>query len=201
MLGKPEPAINPSTKILCIDSSITNANLILSHNSSVIALLQQREATDAQLFASSEEELRQLRNIYIAIIAVLLPMIFIGRTKEDEKNRFDIAGIASLITLVLIPSFLYVNSDIEERLTRSDDANKITHRSLESLINSSQLSTLWYRVDYTNRNNQLEHIAHPLMRKFRRAARPMPETLIFYWLPWIIVFHFHCNSNRNKNAG
>ena len=107
---------------------------------------------------------------------------------------------SELIILGLIPSFLYINSDIEERQTRAVESNEITHNAIEELVNSNKSSMLWFRLDCTYRDNQLKNIPHPLIRKFRRAAHPTPESIVFYWLPWILVFYFQCSSKRNLNA-
>lgn len=183
--GNPGPIYSGKTKILYTDSSVYKPNLTLSHNSSIILLLQQREATEMLLLRSNEEDLQDLKNIYFALMAVLLPLILLSSQKKDDKENLK---IGSLFILVIIPCFLYLNSDIEERQKRSEETCNFTHKALEELINSNQLSTVWFKLDYKDRNDQMSRVKHSFIRKLIRAAHPNSETIIFYWFPWMIGY-------------
>lgn len=198
--GNPEPIYSAKTKILYTDSSVCNSNLTLSHNSSIILLLQRREATEILLLRSNEEDLQDSKNIYIALMSVLLPLILLRSKKEDDKNHKENIKIGSLFILVIIPCFLYLNSDIEEKQKRSEETCNFTHRALEELINSNQLSTVWFKLDYKDRNDQMSQVKHPFIRKLKRAAHPNPETGIFYWFPWIVVYFYQIISVFRRNS-
>jgi hypothetical protein len=192
-LGPPDSAIKNDTPILFPVDSLKHTKLdIASHNSALISALLQREATDQQSYVSALADQGQTRNIYFAIIAVVLTITY----SDNSRKR-----IGEIVILVLIVLMCYVDVHLEDQLKRSDDKNQVTHNAVNSLVNAPEASFTWYRLDYRQTENQLKKASQEsFCRKLRLGSQFNIERLVFYIIPWILVYIIATLDLRRKNT-
>jgi hypothetical protein len=192
-VGPPDAAIKNDTPILFLVDSLKYSKLdIASHNSALISALLQREATDQQSYASALADQGQTRNMYFAIIAVLLAITY----SDNSRKR-----IGETVILVLIVLMCYVDVHLEDQLKRSDEKNQVTHKAVDSLLNAPEASFAWYRLDYRQTENQLKKASQEsLLRKLRLGSQLNVERCVFYIIPWILVYIIATSHLRRKNT-
>ena len=165
-----------------LSKSLTSS-IILNHNKLLINYLQTRGATCANLSASRESNLRQTRTIYFVLIAVLLTLIF-----NKKKNKSFV-----LFILILIVGMYAVEVHVQDLFVRSSRHCSIVNRSVQHLVNSSSIDSIWYRLNFTEYLDQ-EEIATDLLnrylRKFWSVYDPDGEQLVFYVGPFFLIYGY-----------
>ena len=177
----PRPIIDSLTTILS-DSPTSSSAKTLAHNSLIISTLQERESTSDHLTASHEDSLRQARNIYFGILAVLITLVF---SKETE-NKFAICG--GLLTFIVL--MYLVDVHLIDMLKRESANAQLTHNAVETTVNSKLLDKTWYSLDYRSAVYQLNKAGEPCTRWYRKlwlASRPHFDQIAYYTIPWFLM--------------
>lgn len=185
LLEKPKEPID--TKVIVYEqvdslSKSLTSSIILTHNKLVINILQTRGATCENLNVSRENNLKQSRTIYIVLIAVLLTWII---DKEKTKN------FVIVLILFLITGMFGVEVHVQDLLVRSSRRCSIVNSSVEQLVNSPSIDSIWYRLNYTEYRCQgikAKVFLNRIWRKLWSAYNPDGEQLGFYVIPFLLLY-------------
>jgi hypothetical protein len=165
--------------IIVADSVKLSSAMAISHNSALISIITEREATDRQLLTASFDGLRQTRSIYIVILAALSSLAFGGNSKNTVM----------VIILVVILSMYFLDVHAEDLLTRQKEGMRISTNALIKMTNLCLSDTTRYLLTYEKMDAQFEDAkSGSLLRKLYIAFHPDLERIIFYILPLLLVF-------------
>lgn len=169
---------------------------LLNHNKLVISTLQERESTANSVFASKESTIKQSRTIYIAILVALLSFLF---NKKSGGLAWTMKYILLLFTITVM-YFVEVHS--EDLLQRQENCKDIISKSTENLVNSTELSTKWFALDYRNYLTQIDKASESsFYRKLIRASHPSIEQKGIYVFPYmLILIAFLINIIKQKKS-
>ena len=169
-----------SLTIVVPDSNVQATNSELSiHNTKLISTLQLRESLGSNSILSETDGLRQTRSIYIGILAALLTFIF-GKNNNYKVYR---------IPLILIIIFYGLDLHLEDLIRRSTYFNEITSNSLDSIVTQKPYESIWYEINYTQRNLQFDNFHNSrIVRKFNAIFDPDIAQSVFYISPLIVVY-------------
>lgn len=173
-----------------IDSLATTNSGVATHNSFLISVLLERESTADQLLSSGTTDLTQIRNINLAIIGIILTLTY----SDNRRKR-----IGEIIILTLLPFMLYNEVSREDELIRHNIKNQATHLAIQKILNSNHSMSPWYEIDYRETEKQLQIASeHSLMRKFSLASQLNISRIIFYMMPWILIYISATVKSRKK---
>lgn len=183
---KPPDPIDVSVRVYVADTSLSKSmksSEKLAHNNLVIHILQTRATTCTNVGVSRENNLKQTRTIYVVLIAVLLTFFI----KKNEHKNFVMLSI-----LILITGMYGVEVHVQDLNERSSRHCSIMNRSVECLVNSSSINSIWYELNFTEYSNQ-EKEAEKFSRYWRKlwsAYNPDGEQAGFYVVPFFFIFGY-----------
>lgn len=178
------------SSILYPDTTLHFSNLdLLTHKKNLISTLQERESLDHNSILSVKDWISQTRSIYIGIVGILLTFI-LGKS-ENIKSYFV---LLSIITL-----FYGLDIHLKDRKNISEQSKALTSNTLDDILNQRPNATIWYDINYTQRNNQFERAHNTrIPRKICKAFKPNIEQGLFFILPFVIVYRYSTFKYRGK---
>ncbi len=193
---KPPDPIDVSVRVYVADTSLSKSmksSEKLAHNNLVIHILQTRATTCTNVGVSRENNLKQTRTIYVVLISVLLALILNGK-----KNK----SIVILLILFLIVGMYLVEVHVQDLHARQSGSCSIVHRSVDSLVNSRFIDSIWYGLNYVKYHAQEDTASYyRSKRKIWSAYDPDGEQYGFYVAPFIAIYSYLLWVIRRKKKG
>jgi hypothetical protein len=178
-------------QILFRDSIGLSQNMTGQHRNTLVSVLAQKEATDRQLLEISVDGLRQIRSIYIVIIAALISIVF-----SNNMNKKIIVIIIGVIVFMY-----YLDIHVQDLLVRQRGGVDISTKALLELTNISPSDTTNCILSYKDMMDQYEKLKKgTILRKLYIGLRPNIEMIVFYILPFVLsVIFFLREEIKSKN--
>lgn len=130
--------------ILMADSSYNaDSSELVEHNSKLISTLQMRESLEVNSISSQNDGINQLRNIYIAIIAILLTYVI---SKGDKILPY-------IVILLIIGLFYGLEIHLGDLAKLSTGSKQLTSEELRKLVNQKSSENIWYNLNYVERDS------------------------------------------------
>lgn len=185
-----EPPIDTQVPILeRLDTLSVSANLVSSHNTDLLGVLQEYHSSGRTLIASAEGIQMQARMFYCAILAVILSLL-----PRRLKKWLPTLLLCSLIF------FMYLlDVHLEDQLLRQRRANSVIGHAIDSLVNVTTLEEDWYSL---NTKQFTQQVAQPSewpsrwWRKLDWASQPSLPQIIFYFVPAFGMYLYATGSRR-----
>ena len=179
-----EPTKNDITILFHNDTLKVSPEDLSTHNMNLISTLQGRESTYINSIVSQEASIMQNRVIYMALIGVILTLLY---KNNGNRNIY-------IILLFLIIFFYGLDIHQEDLLTRSAKTKGFTSKSLDFMVNLKPTDTIWYYIDYAERNSKFfekyTEFPNRLYRKSHAAFKPKPIQFVYYFLPLIFIYFY-----------
>lgn len=198
IVGPPPPIDTDPLHILQrVDAFSVRGNNANAHNLTLLSVLQQKNASAKATRAASESGAMQARIIFASFLAALVSLA--SKLVADKINWQIYAFFLFLIALMF---FLDVLHEDAAHIHFSYDS--VTEKEIHNLANASPADTSWYVLSYNTVNARFDLVYDwpgRWARKARIACEPNPERLIFFMLPWLLVYYLACRDYRDKTAG
>ena len=164
-----------------LSNSMTSSE-ILTHNKLVINILQSREASCANDGVSHVNNLNQSRTIYVVLISVLLAFIL-----KEKKNKIFVI----ILILFVIVGMYAVEVHVQDLQARQKGSCSIMHKSVNFLVNSNSIDSIWYGLNYDKYTAQ-DSVASSSSkkRKISSAYDPDLEQIGYYWFPCGLIYFY-----------
>jgi hypothetical protein len=191
--GPPQEPFDRTIEILRpIDSVRVSTSVAGTHNSTLIGIIEGRYIGAGTLDASRADTRMQARIFYAAILAGLVLLLF----RDDHKMKRRVG----LFLLVLTSVMYALDVHLEDLNKRQLDAASIFGRATEGLINQTPGDSTWFALTFRRMEEEMGKASETgLWRKSRAATRPNVEQIIYYFIPWFVVYGFTRPSLAKKN--
>ena len=161
-------------------SKLFTRNEIVEHNKIIISTLQEREATRDNSSVSRENNLRETRTIYVALLGIILAIVF-----NQKKNKKPVI----FFLLLLICGIYSIEVHIKDLLHREQGCCSIVHRSVEEIVSTDKIFREYFVLNYGEfLNQQYKARDDRLYRKLWKAYDPDWEQIVLYVLPFGIIY-------------
>ena len=171
-------------------SRLFTKNEIVEHNKIIISTLQEREATRDNAMVSRENNLREIRTIYVALLGIILAIVF---NKKNNKK------LVIFLLLLLIGSIYSIEVHVKDLLHREQGCCAVVHRSVEEIINSDKIYSEYFVINFDKLLNQ-QYEAHNsrFSRKLWKAYDPDLEQIVLYVIPFVLIYGWLLRAMRRK---
>ncbi len=180
----PKPIDEKVRVVVAVDSlsKSVESKDILAHNKLVINILQSREASCANDGVSHVNNLNQSRTIYVVLISVLLAFIL-----KEKKNKIFVI----ILILFVIVGMYAVEVHVQDLQARQKGSCSIMHKSVNFLVNSNSIDSIWYGLNYDKYTAQ-DSVASSSSkkRKISSAYDPDLEQIGYYWFPCGLIYFY-----------
>jgi len=178
-----EPIDSKNVRVYDTVDSLTHLftkNEIIEHNKTIISTLQEREATRDNVSVARENNLRETRTIYVALLGIILAIVF------NQKNN---KKWVILWLLLLIGGIYSIEVHLKDLLHREQGCCAVVHRSVEEIVNTDKIYNEYFVINYAELLNQQDK-AHNnrLCRKLWKAFDPDLEQLVLYVFPFLLIY-------------
>ena len=191
-LGEPPEAIPAEevkglhilTPVKSLSFAGNNANV---HNSVLLSVLLQKSSKATTSRSGSEAPAVPAPIIFSAILAALVPILFKLRAQQPSWQI-----LAMLLFLIALLFFLDVLREDATRINFQWDS--ITDSDIQRLTNVTFADTTWYELTYDTVGRRFEQIHNGgwsgPWRKIRLACQLKMERIIYFIVPWFLVYLF-----------
>jgi hypothetical protein len=161
-------------------SQLFTTNEIVEHNKIIIATLQEREATRENVSVSRENNLKETRTMYVALLGIILAIVF------NQKNN---KKLVIFLLLLLIGGIYSIEVHLKDLLHREQGCCGVVNRSVEEIVNTDKIYNEYFVINYDKLLNQ-QHKAHDdrLYRKLWKAYDPDLEQIVLYVIPFLLIY-------------
>lgn len=165
-------------------------NEIVEHNKIIISTLQVREATRDNAIVSRENNLREIRTIYVALLGIILAIVF----NQKNNKKWVIFWL-----LLLIGSMYMIEVHLKDLLHREQGCCAVVHRSVEEIVNTDKIYDEYFVINYDELLNQQDK-AHDnrIYRKLWKAFDPDLEQWVLYVIPFLLIYGWLLRVMRKK---
>ena len=193
-LDKPnEPIDSKNVRVYNTVDSLSHLftkNEIVEHNKTIISTLQEREATRENVSVSRENNLRETRTIYFALLGIILAIVF------NQKNN---KKLVIFLLLLLIGGIYSIEVHLKDLLHREQGCCAVVNRSVEEIVNTDKIYNEYFVINYDELLNQQDK-AHDdrLYRKLCKAYDPDLEQIVLYVIPFLLIYVWLLVAIRKK---
>ncbi|MFZ1517645.1 MAG: hypothetical protein WAU11_02660 [Ignavibacteriaceae bacterium] len=157
-----------------------NKNEIVEHNKIIISTLQEREVTRDNAIFSRENNLREIRTIYVALLGIILAIVF------NQKNN---KKWVIFLLLLLIGGIYSIEVHVKDLLDRGQGCCTVVHRSVEEIVNSDKIYSEYFVINFDKLlNQQYEAHNYRYSRKLWKAVHPDWEQIVLYVFPCALIY-------------
>ena len=162
-------------------SLLFTKNELVEHNKIIISTLQEREATRDNISVSRENNLRETRTIYVALLGIILAIVF-----NQKNNKKWII----FLLLLLIGGIYSIEVHIKDLLHREQGCCSVLHRSVEEIVSTDKIYNEYFVLNYDELLNQQYKAGDDsrLYRKLWKAYDPDLEQIVLYLVPSVLIY-------------
>lgn len=161
-------------------SQLFTKNEIVEHNKIIISTLQEREATRDNLSVSKENNLRETRTIYVALLGIILAIVL------NQRNN---KKLIIVLLLLLIGGIYSIEVHLKDLIHRGQGCCSILHRSVEEIVSTDKIYNKYFVLNFDELLNQ-QYNAHDdrIYRKLWKAFDPDWEQWVLYVFPFLLIY-------------
>ncbi len=191
----PLPVDTSSLRLLVrIDSLSTADNNSAQHNAQLLSVLQQESSSAAIARTASEGGAMQARIIFISFLAALVTLV-------SKVETMQLTRIVYLSLLFLMASMFFLDVQNEDSRNIQYVHDSVTGAEIHRLANINPADLSWYQLSYKEdsaRFHAVYTIPGRWMRKAQVACQPNSGRIVFFVLPWFLVYWFARPTFRRK---
>jgi hypothetical protein len=198
LLGTPPGPVDtkPLHILKRVDSLSSRGNDANAHNLVLLSVLQQKSANAAAEHVASEGGAMQARIIFSSFLAALVSL-----ASKLVANKINWQIYSFFLFLIALMFFLDVLHEDSGQIQFA--YNAITDKDIHQLANNTPTDTLWYVLSYdavAPSFDSLYNWPDRWVRKGRLACQLNPERIIFFLLPWMLVYYFAHSSFPRRTS-
>ncbi|MGD8305815.1 MAG: hypothetical protein PVF17_04100 [Ignavibacteria bacterium] len=161
-------------------SQLFTTNQLFEHNKTIITTLQEREATRDNARVSRENNIKETRTIYVALLGIILAIVF-----NQKNNKKWII----FLLLLLIGCIYSMEVHIKDLLHRDQGCCSVVHRSVEEIVSTDKIYKEFFVLNYEEfLKQQINAGDDRLYRKLWKANNPDLEQIVLYVLPFVGIY-------------